>query len=836
MTSPPLYTIRKFQLREIIATNYKLIIPLEQESKYEIKQQDNMFFRQIRLITGKSDMYNPYVVFVNCKGCGKLNKELDFIIRNGFYINGVHFVITEKSASMSRNAILGFIDAEIEKEINKRITMDLDMSKTVMCKYLAYRGLMFSSCFNLENWHPKIIVVDDYEKVIENQLIRYAVDVVKEYIDKKTGKTKKYTEKSIMEGVRDVPILPFDGCGIMHPEIAKEIRGKLGLEKGCTSVMIRAPLVKGVLHEINYTDFLADKTSEIKDIWGVEHDIHEPMIILTKSMYKGYKYFKKTNTIYDWIYYWEAFKKYEHCIGITKWNETAEEEDVYKEINYQILQTLDLDYDDFISLAEDSVDWVNKIVNGDIIYTYCFLGLFNDRYNPSNDYAKAILKNPEMLKDPCVRKYIRGLLTKTIDLFKCGRLFIQAASRILTPDLIMLMEHIGGLEPKGCLESGEMYSRNIDGVCRGEWIVERNPHLAASENCVLNGVYNGLLSKYCSHLEGITMINGYDITLQRLNSADVDGDLVLTFQHDIIRKGINVDSAVTMDTEDKITVDEEEITIENMIKSILFSMDNRIGEYSNIATCYLNKQPQSEEQKKKYLDYVDLMSILNGKEIDSAKTGFKVVPPIYISKYAKPLPYFMKYAGTYYRNLKKFNKANSNMNRLCRDLEKWHNKIKYQVNVKDFNYRIMINDELIWEDELLKKLEIVYLEFSKEIKELTKQRAMKMNSSNYHNYFGDCTRGELLSSKIDFRYYYDLYTERCFEICSDVQMLANYLVHICYELYPKRDKNFAWIVAKEGIIKNIKQEKIKLPVKHHDGTYEYLGKKYKLVEADIFVE
>ena len=40
-----------------------------------------------------------------------------------------------------------------------------------------------------------------------------------------------------------------------------------------------------------------------------------------------------------------------------------------------------------------------------------------------------------------------------------------------------------------------------------------------------------------------------------------------------------------------------------------------IGETSNCATCYWNKSPKSEEVKRKYLKYIDILSIINGKAI-----------------------------------------------------------------------------------------------------------------------------------------------------------------------------------------------------------------------------
>jgi hypothetical protein len=81
--------------------------------KYEIKQQDNMLFRQIRLITNDYSDYNKYIIFVNCKGYKKYENELRKMLKTGFYINGTHFMPSEKSASMSRNSIMGFVDESL---------------------------------------------------------------------------------------------------------------------------------------------------------------------------------------------------------------------------------------------------------------------------------------------------------------------------------------------------------------------------------------------------------------------------------------------------------------------------------------------------------------------------------------------------------------------------------------------------------------------------------------------------------------------------------------------------------------------------------------------------
>ena len=110
----------------------------------------------------------------------------------------------------------------------------------------------------------------------------------------------------------------------------------------------------------------------------MKHKIDEVMIIMGESMYKGIKYFKKYGDYRDWERYWEIFRKYDHCIGVAKWNFSKEEEPIYTRGNYQIFQDLDLSYFEFSSLARKSFDWITKIIEDEDVHTYCFLGTLAD--------------------------------------------------------------------------------------------------------------------------------------------------------------------------------------------------------------------------------------------------------------------------------------------------------------------------------------------------------------------------------------------------------------------------------------------------------------------------
>lgn len=518
MFAPKLYVVCKFPFSYLAQCNFNYNGDV---SEYKINQQDNLLFRQVRLITHSNSRYNPYVVFIDCKGYSTRLQEFSNMIINGFYINGKHYNLCERSASMTRQGILSFIRTDISDELDKRITMEVNIKETVLSKYMAYRGLMFSSCHCLENWYPKVIVVPDLIKTIYNQKIKFVYDKEIPYIDNETGEPKIWKEKAITEGVRDIEINVFDGAGIHHPAITTTVKDKLNSKTLPTSILWRLPFIKGVTHNFDYTNFLLERgVKYIIDIWGVKHDVNDPMIILTESMYKGKKYFERDGTYKDWDNYWQMIHKYEHCIGVAKWNFSKDEEPVYTRGNYQILQDLELDYDDFGKLAKDSIKWAEDITSGEIFSLYCFLGIFYDKHSAVNDYVKAIFKNPEMAKEQSVRDYLKNLLHKYIDEFKCGKLWLNGCFKILTPDLVAMVEHIGGLNVKGCLEFDEFYSNNIDGDLMGEFLIERNPHICKSEHTILRGISNDYIRRWCGSLSNICMINSKSLTPQRLNGAD----------------------------------------------------------------------------------------------------------------------------------------------------------------------------------------------------------------------------------------------------------------------------------------------------------------------------
>ena len=97
---------------------------------------------------------------------------------------------------------------------------------------------------------------------------------------------------------------PFDGEGLICPEyaayISRQLQEKHGFDKTkpSHSFQIRMPFTKGMLHEVDFNQFMTDRLEisgimqpvpddlEIEDVFHVKRNLRDAKVILTKSMFK----------------------------------------------------------------------------------------------------------------------------------------------------------------------------------------------------------------------------------------------------------------------------------------------------------------------------------------------------------------------------------------------------------------------------------------------------------------------------------------------------------------------------------------------------------------------
>ncbi|MDD4778986.1 MAG: hypothetical protein PHT02_00085 [Tissierellia bacterium] len=900
-----MYKVLKIKLSTLISNDYNLkeFTPSKLKMKL-IMQQDNSIFRHINKINsdnekvGKHD-YIKDIIFINIdrsvtmeewqiqkkieeqrkkyeerltefeKNPNDKNKKINEykeyvdgktaltkIIKNGFIYNGILYKRFGKSSSMAHNSVIAFVSENIFDKLFDTTTMGIDLQKPmVLSKFEAYRGLLFSSSVVIQNELPYIVLVKDYDKYIPNQQIKYTIEEDSEYLSKYTNqivKTKKYP---IYSGTDSVKISCFDGMGIHSKKMGYKFEDILGFRY--PTVQIRSPYMKGLSIEFNFHKYFKEILHKdfIIDAFGKRHDIKDVDCIYTLSMWKGENYFN------SWDEYKDKFKEYKHEFCVSKYSRPTQNEKLMTRANFQYLQSLTkLDKNKILDLASYSKEYIEKIINGDLLYSLLFLGLSENSESESQEidsyYMEAVKINPHMLKDKTIQKSLYNLLKKTINGYKLGRLFVEAHYSMVYGDLKLFIEHIAELEPVGILKAGEFYSPNYDGNYTGF----RSPLVHKSEVNKMNFIKNNWLNKWCEHLDNLIMLNGYDISMPRMGGMDLDGDIIWVTKNSIIYNSIeDEDIAVVVDKDDKALASKTIYSIDELIEYESRTLSQRIGEITNISTGFSNQTPNSEKSKKYIDDQNVFLRVAQGHEIDSIKTGTKyVIAPYY--KNVK-LPYFLIYRypkeKAFLKKIKKENEEKKNngeqadrynvsfthspMNELCWNIEKWEIEIlsKFSKSSSIDTYKLLMNKNVEHIDEEYWIVKQVYKEFNSDYRAIIKEYKT--------------------SHDIDKRIMslYDDYKSRIYKLDIDKERLVNYCVLVSYikdKEDLKKDKNriekaqvkgktikahdksskFAWIVVPEQIINNLK---INSPdntiniVEDKNGE-EYLGRKYIFEKAE----
>ena len=137
----------------------------------------------------------------------------------------------------------------------------------------------------------------------------------------------------------------------------------------------------------------------------------------------------------------------------------------------------------------------------------------------------------------------------------------------------------------------------------------------------------------------------------------------------------------------------------------------------------------------------------------------------------------------------------------------------------------MLSDRYEESEAVKSEIEHVYADFCKEMRELAADQARIRRGD-----VDGISKYDAAHFVLNWGEYYEKYKQRCLEICPDVSLLADICVRLYYEDHPTWNPKFMWIVADDGILKNLhRDEFVNLPVRSDIGKYEYLGRRYDLL-------
>lgn len=446
------------QLREISGSEYspKKLFELEKR-KAELQEapaneNNTKELKQVRLEINKM-LFVPELITVRCE----TKKDYKEITSSHLYVNGEEFVRFACGSGQTRRNSPTFIMKKYFKEVQTRLLCGLEdrISKINVAKFNAYFGLYLSSMNRIP--FPNFCVVKDCEIVLPNEKLLWIDSVDNEHY--------------VSEVEKDLKMNTHDGMGLVTPEFSMKMREKTRLDWDVCNWVVRGPFIKGLVVPFDFKKFILSRGASpiIKDVWGNDVNLNDVDIIFTESQVKMWKYY------YSYEDYVEQIKKNKLFFGTCRYNKKEDAE--YSLLNYQYIQTLDLDRDSINELVKPTLDNFEQICDGNLVHTLCFLlGVKGADSNidleeavkeATVNYVKGILYDTNILNDPYIRGRIYLLLEKQIQKAKLGRVFVRGNYQTMIADPVALMEKILGLEIKGSLKRGEIYSK---------WWLDRDVH------------------------------------------------------------------------------------------------------------------------------------------------------------------------------------------------------------------------------------------------------------------------------------------------------------------------------------------------------------------------
>ncbi len=595
----------------------------------------------------------------------------------------------ERSASMSRKSQITFIRDDFYYPISQRIMMDMRLEKCQLSKLYAYNGLMLSSGRRVDNIKidksHRVIVIDNPEYIVKDVPVITVKDTTGE------GSVRKYER---VETVEDIDITAFDGEGLISKEYAKVIDKAYCGEHIHTSFQIRMPYIKGMLHQVNFKQFLSSAgVKTITDIYGKEHRVDDVDIILTKSMFKGYGWLKDCNM--TWENYWEAFRKYNHALYITNVSHVIPQE--YTDLNYQFISTLAITDDEFRpkdlpdgwdhSPYDDERDWLTKRTEAEYYNLCCdeehrlnyFLkALKTNGYDKDSRLyrlARILKKNSLFISESVCHDELKTRAEKILDDYSIGTILVEGDNRFLSGDLIEFLYWLLSDERKK-----KRRQRTFDEVAKENKLqpfsfhapkskykngqvctLLRNPHIARNEEIQLR-VHTEFVKRdnmrnfFLKQLTDVVMIDPRILAAERLGGADYDGDMIRTISEPLVNECVSRNYAsADLDHRSnipllKIPTAEPQIQRFNddvaRFETIRNTFSSRIGQISNAAldrSIIAYNENSTAEERERCRKEVETLAILTGLEIDSAKSGIKPDLSEYLGSGTTERSIFLKY-------------------------------------------------------------------------------------------------------------------------------------------------------------------------------------------------
>ncbi|MDD3171723.1 MAG: hypothetical protein PHO86_05325 [Bacilli bacterium] len=558
----------------------------------------------------------------------------NYIFKNGLIVNGKTYKRLSCSAGQARVSTVILCNIEIIDKLKTILNNGRKLNKLASSKFNAYFGLAGSATKVVSE--PRFIVVKDFIDTtcfMANYVTETAWDKDDE-IDQRL--------------IKDMEMNRTDGMGLISPKQSQKWADELGLDWIPSQWCIRQNFLKGMLctfpihqfcEEVNGGNYIVETIYKDKNGEYIKADLRDYDVIITESQFKLWDSFDSTDK------YIENCHKNNLQWGVSQYT-PREPKDILK-LNYQFVQTLNLNQKQIEKLASQFVEWIDGVSYDNHAYMLLFLlGVNNTESSikeflksSDNYWIKSLIINPELKNDRYIRTKIRELIKVKIKNACMGDVFVDGNFQVLVSDPYGFMQHVCGLEVTGLLKDGEFYSNYWNERKIKQVDAMRSPLTYLSEHVILNLRNDDAVNKWYQYCKLGIILNYHGHEVVNFGGADFDFDILATTSNECMIHGVYKDELPVVYNPPK----PEKIlfTDEDLYKADLFSFGSIIGSITNKGSNGYALLPNLErEYGKDSEEYKVTKSRLKqcckaqSAQIDKAKIGREVkgIPKVWVDK------------------------------------------------------------------------------------------------------------------------------------------------------------------------------------------------------------
>lgn len=561
---------------------------------------------------------------ITAKG-GKTDQLRDKLYKDGFDIDGIHYVRWMRSGGSARTGKVLYINEKLLKSMNNYSDCKIKLdgfgknhdkpAEIDLASFEAYRSLLLSSNIGSIEIKPEnILLIDDYESEFEDTVI---MTVKNEDNKLETNQVTTKIKNSI-----------WDGQSLIDPSL-------MGEYSNHGMLLLRNKMFKSCCFNTNIQKWFADNgitnVTQLKRKGGKTkaRRVEDIKLITTPSSIK-YKKFGNRRT---WFEDWLAIADTEY--GVVKYEKPTKHDAGQKVLtHYQLINTLQLSQEEVDSLVDLSLEYITELCTD-----HKAMQRFCKNYCKDNrDSYKIITKmniltalmdmNSEFHKTAYYGKLAKTVVENIRDGIKKGKIFVNGNySTLLGNPIEMLQKSIGQFKGVSQLGYGNICSTRFE--ANKTILACRSPHICMGNIYLPTNTDNELINTYINLTDEIVCINSInENTLQKLSGCDFDSDTALLTDNKILIESAqrNYDNFLVPTSDVEAKKLNEEYIPENLSKLDYRTSINLIGEivnYSQILnSLYWDKLANGETDLDDiYLDICTL-SVMSGIEIDKAKKDF----------------------------------------------------------------------------------------------------------------------------------------------------------------------------------------------------------------------